>query len=203
MIIESNMESLPNEIWCNVFSHLDEKSVNSASLTCKSWFALIRNDPNFSGHICLKDHSLKEFLKKIEKAEWIWERWPALKTLELELDMSKGTSMYYVSICINCLSHHCKIIIDMLLEKVPLDGQLEEEVKEFAFISHQFKKNKKLRMLLELRSGEGQNGSLYEWQKLVNEKFQDIAKVEIVLEYTGYSVVRTNRLSILGCQEIV
>ena len=84
------MENLPNEIWCNVFSRLDEKSVRSASLTCKSWFGLIRNDPNVSGHICLKDHSLKEFLTKIEKSEWIWERWPALKTLELELDMAWG-----------------------------------------------------------------------------------------------------------------
>ena len=84
--IEFNMENLPNEIWCSVFSHLDEKSVRSALLTCKSWFELIRNDPNFSSHICLKDHSLKELLTKIEKSEWIWERWPALKILELELD---------------------------------------------------------------------------------------------------------------------
>ena len=82
--IEFNMENLPNEIWCNVFSRLDEKSVRRATLTCKSWFGLIRNDPNCSRHICLKDHSLKEFLTKIEKSEWIWERWPALKTLELD-----------------------------------------------------------------------------------------------------------------------
>ena len=99
--IEFNMENLPNEIWCNVFLRLDEKSVRSATLACKNWFGLIRSDPNISGHICLKDHSLKEFLTKIEKSEWIWERWPALKTLELdkavavielESNMSKAAS---------------------------------------------------------------------------------------------------------------
>ena len=391
--IEFNMENLPNEIWCSVFSHLDEKSVRSALLTCKSWFELIRNDPNFSSHICLKDHSLKELLTKIEKSEWNWERWPALKILELELDMSKAAGfeyrlkcpkqamdlkkqinfkeclslekvvfpvhidltdfmvlnedgslpypryvgkvhkmcfnpkikrdsfgiedIYYLSlksygieagdysvedfcdtikfigetskniehlkiddsklfnlddlddaklettfrhlfrglkdslktltvpnadsymipnyflrplgencanmnslvlfsnythlfigssslidfwykiveefkvpnfICVNCLSHDCKIIIDMLLEKLLSFGLLTEEVKDVAFISHQFKKNKKCCMVIELWSVKNQNDSLYEWQKLVNEKFQDIAKVEINLkiDYDAY-----------------
>ena len=383
------MENLPNEIWCNVFSRLDEKSVRSATLTCKSWFGLIRNDPNFSRHICLKDLSLKEFLTKIEKSEWIWEQWPALKTLELELDMSKAAGfehrlkcpkqamdlrkqinfkecpslekvvfpvhidltdfmvlnedgslpysryigkihkmcfnpkvekdsfgiedIYYLSlksygieagdysvedfcntikfigetskniehlkvddsklfnlylddaidnaklettfqhlfrglrnslqtltvpnadsymipkyflrplgencanmnslvlfsnythlfigssslidfwyeiveefkvpnfICINCLSHVCKQLIDILLEKVPLVELIREEVKELAYISHQFKKNKKCCMIIELWSVKNQNDSLYEWQDLANEKFQDVARVEINL----------------------
>ena len=387
--IEFNMENLPNEIWCNVFSRLDEKSVRSATLTCKSWFGLIRNDPNFSRHICLKDLSLKEFLTKIEKSEWIWEQWPALKTLELELDMSKAAGfehrlkcpkqamdlrkqinfkecpslekvvfpvhidltdfmvlnedgslpysryigkihkmcfnpkvekdsfgiedIYYLSlksygieagdysvedfcntikfigetskniehlkvddsklfnlylddaidnaklettfqhlfrglrnslqtltvpnadsymipkyflrplsencanmnslvlfsnythlfigssslidfwyeiveefkvpnfICINCLSHVCKKLIDTLLEKVPLVELIREEVKELAYISHQFKKNKKCCMIIELWSVKNQNDSLYEWQDLANEKFQDVARVEINL----------------------
>ena len=37
-------------------------------------------------------------------------------------------------------------------------------------------------MILELWSDEEQNDSLYEWQKSINEKFKDIAKVEIVLK---------------------
>ena len=85
-------------------------------------------------------------------------------------------------ICINCLSHDCKIIIDMLLEKELLGHELEEEVKRFTFISRQLKKNKHLNMILELWSDEEQNDSLYEWQKSINEKFKDIAKVEIVLK---------------------
>ena len=383
--IEFNMENLPNEIWCNVFLNLDEKSVRSATLTCKSWFELIRNDPNFSRHICLKDESLEDFLEKIEKLEWIWDRWPALKTLELDIskdmipnyehqptpkytmelrkqinfkeclglekvifpvhfdlsdfmDFTEYGSLpyprymgkvyklcfdpkveehsfgikdiHYLSlksygievgdysvenfchtlkligensknvehlkisdgklfhlndalndelettfrqlfeglrnslqtltvpnpdsymipkyflrplgnncanmnslvlfsnythlfigsssvidfwyktveefklpnfICINCLSHDCKIIIDMLVEKVPLFELLREEVKDLAFISHQFKKNKKCCMIIELWSVKNQNDSLYEWQDLINEKFQDIAKVVINL----------------------
>ena len=369
------MENLPNEIWCNVFSYLDEKSVKSVNLTCKSWFELIRNDPNFSRSVCLTDHSLKEFLTRIEKSEWIWKNWPVMKTLELRsvtfdkkpkspkeamdlrkqinfkecssldkvvfpvhfdlADFTEDSSLschrhvgkvykmsfnpkvekhtfgieniHYMSIelsgiafedftvenfcdtlkfigkkskniedlkvdskwfrhealeeekienafqnllkmlsnslksvtvpsgghmmipqhflrplsencsnmnsltlfsehahlfierssvcyktfqeflvpnfiCITCLSHDCKIIIDMLLEKELLGHELEEEVKRFTFISHQFKKNKHLNMILELWSDEEQNDSLYEWQKSINEKFKDIAKVEIVLK---------------------
>ena len=85
-------------------------------------------------------------------------------------------------ICINCLSHDCKIIIDMLLEKVPLGGLLTEEVKDLAFISHQFKKNKKCCMIIELwiqGSVKKRNELIYEWQTLVNVKFQDIAIVRI------------------------
>ena len=372
------MENLPNEIWCNVFSFLDEKSVKSANLTCKSWFELIRNDPTFSKSVCLKDHSLKEFLTRIEKLEWIWKNWPVLKTLELHsvtfdqkpkspkeaMDLRKQINfkecpslekvvfsvhfdladftdltengslschrhvgkvhkmsfnpkveehtfgienihsmsielsgiafedftvenfcdtLKFVAkkakniedlkvdskwfrhealqeekienafqnllkmlrnslksvtvpsgghmmipqhflrplsencsnmnsltlfsehahlfiesspacyktfqefkvpnfICINCLSYDCKIIIDMLLEKELLGHELDEEVKMFTFISCQFKKNKHLNMILELWSDEEQNDSLYEWQKSINEKFKDIAKVEIVLK---------------------
>ena len=402
--IDFNMENLPSEIWCNVFSRLDEKSVRSATLTCKNWFGLIPSDPNISGHICLKDHSLKEFLTKIEKSEWIWERWPALKTLELELDMTwqaagfehqlkcpkqamdlrkqidfkeflslekvvfpvhfnltdfmdlnegrislyeeqarvvkihkmcfnpkdeKDTfgieDIYHISIValdsdylalegctvemfcdtlkfiekannieelkvnsrhrhrkrhrhrheapeeekienafqnllkilknslksvtvpngghltipqyflrplgencsnlnslilfsehahlfiasssaiefcyktiekfvvpnfirINCLSHDCKMIVDMLLGSAkpwPWGGK---GVKDLAFISQQLKKNKKCCMILELWNNEDHKSLIYEWQKLVNEKFQDNAKVEIVLEDAEPSV---------------
>ena len=372
------MENLPNEIWCNVFSYLDEKSVKSANLTCKSWFELIRNDPNFSKSVCLKDHSLKEFQTRIEKSEWIWKNWTVLKTLELHsvrfdqkpkspkvaMDLRKqinfkecpslekvvfpvhfdladftdltedsslschrhvgkvhkisfnpkvekhtfgienihsmsielsgiafedftvenfcdtlkfvaklakniedlkvdskwfrhealqeekienafqnllkmlrnslksvtvpsgghmmipqhflrplsencsnmnsltlfsehahlfieSSSACYKTfqefkvpnfICISCLSYDCKIIIHMLLGKVQLGHELEKEVQRFTFITHQFKKNKHLNMILELWSDEEQNDSLYEWQKSINEKFKDIAKVEIVLK---------------------
>jgi hypothetical protein len=36
-------------------------------------------------------------------------------------------------------------------------------------------------MIIELWSVKNQNDSLYEWQDLANEKFQDIARVEINL----------------------
>ena len=77
------LQSVPNEIWYIIFSYLDNKSWKSASLTCKYWLEVIRNDQKFTGHIVLKDSDLVDFQTKIENSEWIWERWPVLKTLEL------------------------------------------------------------------------------------------------------------------------
>ena len=73
---------LPREILCIIFSFLEEKYLHSASETCKLWFELIRNDSNLSSHIFLKCDGLKELQTKIEKSEWIWNRWPVLKVLE-------------------------------------------------------------------------------------------------------------------------
>ena len=82
-IAQTNVEILPREILCIIFSYLEEKSMRSVSETCKLWFELIRNDSNFSSHIFLKYNGLKELKIKIERREWIWDRWPALKVLKL------------------------------------------------------------------------------------------------------------------------
>ena len=78
----SDMNILPKEIWCIIFSHLDEKSIRSSSATCKLWFELIRNDLKISSDIYLVNAGLNEFRTILEKSEWMWERWPVLKTLE-------------------------------------------------------------------------------------------------------------------------
>ena len=82
--IHMEMNRLPKEVLCIIFSCLDEKSIRSASETCKLWFELIRSDLKLSSRICLVNDGLKEFQTKLEKSEWIWERWPALKNLELQ-----------------------------------------------------------------------------------------------------------------------
>ena len=82
-VTQINVGILPREILCIVFSHLEEKSMRSASKTCKLWFELIRNDSNWSSHIFLKYNGLKELQAKIERSEWIWDRWPVLKVIEL------------------------------------------------------------------------------------------------------------------------
>ena len=61
---------------------MDNKSWKSASLTCKYWLEVIRNDPKFSSHIVLKHSDLVDFQTKIENSEWIWERWPVCKEIE-------------------------------------------------------------------------------------------------------------------------
>jgi len=75
-------EIVPREVWGIIFSYLDAKSIQSSTATCKLWFELIRRDLKISSHICLVNDGLEEFRKKLEKSEWMWERWPALKTLE-------------------------------------------------------------------------------------------------------------------------
>ena len=77
-----DMHILPKEVWCIIFSFLDEKSIRLASATCKLWFELIRSDLKISSHIYLVNDGLNEFQKKLERSNWMWERWPVLKTLE-------------------------------------------------------------------------------------------------------------------------
>ena len=82
-VTKNHVGILPREILCIVFSYLKQKELHSASETCKLWFELIRNDPNLSNQIFLKSVGLKELQYKIEESEWIWNRWPVLKVLEL------------------------------------------------------------------------------------------------------------------------
>ena len=77
------MKSLPNEVWCILFSYLDKKSLRNSTATCKHWFELIRNDSNLSGQVCLPNDGLLDLKRKIKDSQWIWTRWPVLKTLGL------------------------------------------------------------------------------------------------------------------------
>ena len=80
--IYMDVNILPNEVWYIIFSHLDERSIQCVSVTCTLWFELIRSNVNTSSQICLANDNLKKFQTKLEKSEWIWERWPVLRTLE-------------------------------------------------------------------------------------------------------------------------
>ena len=77
-----DVKSLPNEVWCFIFSYLDKKSLRNSTATCTHWFELIRNNSKFSGQICLPNDNLLELKRKIDEAQWIWTRWPVLQTLE-------------------------------------------------------------------------------------------------------------------------
>ena len=80
--ISMDINILPSEVLFIIFSYLDKKSIPSVSETCKLWFGLIRSNSKISSHICLVKDGLSTFKTKLEKSEWIWERWPVLKTLE-------------------------------------------------------------------------------------------------------------------------
>ena len=73
--------NLPNEIWCKIFSYLPLASKKNATATCKLWFMLIREDPKLSGYISISWYNIE---KALEKFQWNWNNWPALKTLELK-----------------------------------------------------------------------------------------------------------------------
>ena len=77
-----DVKSLPNEVWCILFSYLGKKSLRNSTATCKHWFELIRNDSNLSGQVCLPNDGLLELKRKINDSQWIWTRWPVLQTIE-------------------------------------------------------------------------------------------------------------------------
>ena len=72
--------SLPNEIWCMIFSYLPLTSKKNATATCKLWSRLIREDTKLSGHILI---SWKNLETALETLQWNWSNWPGLETLEL------------------------------------------------------------------------------------------------------------------------
>ena len=76
---------LPNEIWYHIFLYLDEKSLRNITSTCKLFFELIRGSEKLSGCIILKSVTLKDLATNIKNSEWIWDRWPSLKTLKIPL----------------------------------------------------------------------------------------------------------------------
>ena len=73
--------NLPNEIWCKIFSYLPLASKKNATATSKLWFMLIREDPKLSGYISISWYNME---KALEKFQWNWKNWPALKTFELK-----------------------------------------------------------------------------------------------------------------------
>ena len=60
--------NLPNEIWCEIFSCLDKKSLKNVTATCKLWFGIIRGNEKFSGHVKMKFIDLKDLSKTITEA---------------------------------------------------------------------------------------------------------------------------------------
>ena len=76
---------LPNEIWCEVFSYLDKKSLNNVTSTCKLLFGIIRGNEKFSGHVKMKFTDLKNLSKNVTDSEWLRGRWPSMRVLEVSL----------------------------------------------------------------------------------------------------------------------
>ena len=70
---------LPPEIFHKIFGSVDKNCRKNASLVCRYWLNLIRNDVKFSSDI--------KMMKNVEKCdiEKMLSNWPVLKTLEIEM----------------------------------------------------------------------------------------------------------------------
>ena len=85
----------PNEIWYHIFSYLDEKSLRTIASICKLFFELVRGNEKLSGCIILRSVTLKDLATKIKNSEWIWDRWPFLKTLKIPIHL-KPLDLYHL-----------------------------------------------------------------------------------------------------------
>ena len=100
--------SLPNEIWCMIFSYLPLAPKKNATATCKLWSRLIREDPKLSGHILISWNNME---RAIERLQWNLSNWPALETLEfkkLELFKDSRVSVLNVIEKLSLPCHHMK-----------------------------------------------------------------------------------------------
>ena len=120
--------NLPNEIWCKIFSYLPLEPKKNATVTCKLWFSLIRQDPKLSGHIVISLHNMETAL---ETLHWHWSNWPALKTLELtELELVEESRESIQNVIEKLsLKDHCPPCLEEVLfyvdltPEIPTDGQ--------------------------------------------------------------------------------
>ena len=75
-----NQIVLPLEIWSEIFSYLDFKTLQkTATLVSKSWFNMIRNDSTLSGKLAL--NSIENY--KVDDVNKTLSQWKSLKILQL------------------------------------------------------------------------------------------------------------------------
>ena len=128
--------NLPNEIWCKIFSYLPLEPRKNATLTCKLWSSLIRQDPKLSGHILISLHNIETAL---ETLHWNWSNWPVLKTLELtklELVEESRESIQNVieklSLKDNCPASLEEVLFDVDLGDIQTNGQSPLKYKTYS-----------------------------------------------------------------------
>ena len=75
------LSRLLEEIWTKILSYLDEYTLqNVASLVCKDWLNVIRNDCKLSGHL-----TLKRFIYFADINSMLRNNWPKLKVGQIYL----------------------------------------------------------------------------------------------------------------------
>ena len=124
--------SLPNEIWCMIFSYLPLTPKKNATATCKLWSRLIRENAKLSGHILISWSNMEIALQTLQ---WNWSNWPGLETLELNklgLVEDSRVSVQNVIEKLMLSSHHMEdrclpslkaVLFDVDLTPIQTNGQ--------------------------------------------------------------------------------
>ena len=124
--------SLPNEIWCMIFSYLPLTPKKNATATCKLWSRLIRENAKLSGHILISWSNMEIALQTLQ---WNWSNWPGLETLELnKLGLVEDSRVSVQNVIEKLLlsSHHMKdrclpslkaVLFDVDLTPIQTNGQ--------------------------------------------------------------------------------
>ena len=126
---------LPNEIWCEIFSYLTLAPKKNATATCKLWWSLIRENQKLSGYILISWSNMEEAL---EKFQWNWNNWPALKTLELKkLELSENSRKTIKNVIEKLSMKDCSpsleaVLFDVDLTQIQTDGQSLLKYQTFA-----------------------------------------------------------------------
>ena len=76
-----SIKNLPREVLWIIFSYMDQNTAQSSAASCKLWFEMIRVNSDLSSHICLKPIELHELDERLRDLQFIWARWPVLKTV--------------------------------------------------------------------------------------------------------------------------
>ena len=176
--------NLPNEIWCMIFSYLPLEPKKNATATCKLWFRLIREDPKLSEYILISWYNME---KAIDKLQWNWNNWPALKTLELK-------------------SHPLAIIedsretIEYAIEKISLKDcppSLEEVLFE---VDLTLMKSEKTRVGWILTLEKTHGWSLLKYQRSTDQVFGLGQKLDSMQKWKEYES-NMRALKILNCMK--
>ena len=129
---------LPNEIWRKIFSYLPLAPKKNATATCKLWWSLIREDQKLSGFISISWSNLE---KALEKLQWNWNNWSALKILELHTLEIVEDSREAVQKVIEKLSLKDCQSLELVLFDLGFDGpkdKLEQTLLQYLIFTDQF-----------------------------------------------------------------
>ena len=119
------MQSLPNELWCQIFSYLPSKDKSFAKLVCKLWHDLIINDTQ---HIIF---NLMDRYPDSDKFEWNYKRILNIVRARPNLDICQFESYMNCQYIGDGFATFFKQAKLLSVNKITLDGNLSHFCSDF------------------------------------------------------------------------